>query len=319
MYPILKDDVTYGTFQYDDGSDETHYFFENPSGETFEVDYEIFSALLRADGTEPLALSDPQNVLPELIRCDLVQTSRFVRSDIFNRFILFPLGNNVKRYRRLCSALNAVLPVLSVLVFVIGVVMKMTSDNLSGYEFDIWLYYGLYILSLALHEMGHLAAGLAYGYRMSEIGVLLFGVIPCGAYVAGTFKKRSKRSERIQFSLAGIEMNLLIAGICLIVSILNNAPINTLTQVANLNIMLVILNLIPTLGLDGESVLSCMCGVDNIGETAKEWLTVPELRTKLFHSGLAGYECLFIFGVAYISKYILFLLLIAAPFISFFL
>ena len=86
----------------------------------------------------------------------------------------------------------------------------------TGYYFSWWLYYGLLVCSLALHEVGHLVAGLAYGYKISDTGILLLGIIPIGAYVAHEDKKDASRSEKVQFALAGVEMNLLIAGICLL-------------------------------------------------------------------------------------------------------
>ena len=36
MYPVLKEGVSIGTFQYE-GSDATHYFIENADGEEFEI------------------------------------------------------------------------------------------------------------------------------------------------------------------------------------------------------------------------------------------------------------------------------------------
>ena len=55
MYPMLKEGITIGTFSYE-GSDETHYFVENGEGEEFEIRYELYRALVHADGTKPLRL-----------------------------------------------------------------------------------------------------------------------------------------------------------------------------------------------------------------------------------------------------------------------
>lgn len=75
MYPILKDGVSLGTFQYE-GSETTHYFVENADGQEFEVSHRLWNALLKADGTQPLALPDKgKKLLPVLKEHNLVQTS----------------------------------------------------------------------------------------------------------------------------------------------------------------------------------------------------------------------------------------------------
>lgn len=164
MYPILKEGVSIGTFQYK-GSDTIHYYIENADGNELE-------------GAE------------------------------------------------------------------------------SGYNFSWWLYYGLIVLSLALHELGHLVAGVAYGYKISDIGILLLGIIPVGAYVAHENKVDVTKAEKIQFALAGVEANLLMAGTCLLLAIQSYQWSLTLFYVANVNVMLACVNLLPTSGLDGESSLS---------------------------------------------------------------
>ena len=40
MYPVLKEGVSIGTFQYE-GSDTTHYYIENADGEEFEISHKI--------------------------------------------------------------------------------------------------------------------------------------------------------------------------------------------------------------------------------------------------------------------------------------
>lgn len=68
---------------------------EDADGEEFEIDYRLWKALLKADGTKPLDLpGHGQKILPLLKHRGLVRTSRFVRgNDVFNRFVLFPLSD----------------------------------------------------------------------------------------------------------------------------------------------------------------------------------------------------------------------------------
>ena len=310
MYTVLKEGVSIGTFQYE-GSDTTHYYIENIDGEEFEISHRLWDALLQADGTRPLNLpNNGSRVLPKLKRLGLVRTSRFVRDDgIFNRFILLPIGSRSKKTRLICKAINAALPVVSALIFAISVFLMKSNGTATGYHFSCWLYYGLLICSLALHEVGHFVAGLAYGYKISDIGILLLGIVPIGAYVAHEDKKDASRFEKVQFALAGVEMNLLIAGICLLMAMQYYSLSLVLVSVANTNVVLASVNLLPASGLDGESALSAVFEVNSIGEVAKKWLLNKKRRQKLLRSGFTGYACYCVFTFTMISEVILWLLI----------
>lgn len=309
MYPILKEGVSIGTFQYE-GSDTTHYYIENADGDEFEISRKLWDALIQADGTRPLKL--PENghrILPKLKKLDLVRTSKFVRDDgIFNRFILFPIGNRHQNGSMVYKAINAALPVVSALIFAISVYLMKTSCTETGYHFSWWLYYGLLICSLALHEVGHLVAELAYGFKISNTGILLLGILPIGAYVAHEDKKDASRSEKVQFALAGVEMNLLIAGICLLVAMQNYLLSLVMVSVANINVVLAGINLLTASGLDGESAQSAACGVNSISEVEK-WLFNKKRRQKLLRSGFSGYACYCVLAFTLISRVILWLLI----------
>lgn len=310
MYPVLKEGVSIGTFQYE-GSDATHYFIENADGEEFEISRRLWDALLKADGTRPLDLPDNgRRILPKLKRHGLVRTSRFVQDNgLFNRFILFSIGNRLQAKGLVFRALNATLPTVSILTFAIGVYVTASKGAESGYNFSWWLYYALIVLSLALHELGHLVAGLAYGYKISDTGILLLGIIPFGAYVAHENKKDATKAEKIQFALAGVEVNLLIAGICLLLATQSYQWSLTMFSVANVNIILAGINLLPASGLDGEAALSAVFGVDSISEVAKKWLLDKNRRKKLLRFGFSGYACYCIFAFTMLSKAILWLLI----------
>lgn len=298
MCPVLKEGVSIGTFQYE-GSGATHYYIENADGEEFEISRKLWDALLKADGTRPLDLPDNgRRILPKLKRHGLVRTSRFVQDDgLFNRFILFPIGNRLQAGRLVFKALNAALPAVAILTFAIGIYVTTSEGEGSGYNFNWWLYYGLIALSLALHELGHLIAGLAYGYNISDTGILLLGIIPLGAYVAHEDKKDATKAEKIQFALAGVEVNLLIAGICLLLAMQSYQLSLTMLSVANVNVILAGVNLLPASGLDGESALSAACEINSISEVAKIWLTNKTRRRKLLRAGLPGYACFCVFSI----------------------
>ena len=60
------------------------------------------------------------------------------------------------------------------------------------------------ILSLVLHEAGHIIAGIACGYQIRDAGILLLDIFPVGDYIAYEKNKMVATKANIQFSLAGI-------------------------------------------------------------------------------------------------------------------
>ncbi len=309
MYPVLKEGVSIGTYQYE-GSETTHYYIVNADGEEFQISYRLWDSLLHADGTRPLNLpNNGSGVLPMLKQLGLVQTSRFVRGKgVFNRFILCAIGKQSLNNRLICKVINAILPIVSLLVFAIGVYLMKSRGTNTACNFSWWLYYCLFACSIALHEVGHLVAGLAYGYKISDVGILLLGIIPIGAYVAHEDKKDISRAKKLQIALVGVEMNLLIAGVCLMVALQNYSLSTVLTWVANANVLLAIINLLPASSLDGESALSAVFGVNSISEAARRWLT-DKNRQKLFCSGLPGFLCFCLFSITLISRALFWMLI----------
>lgn len=140
-----------------------------------------------------------------------------------------------------------------------------------------------------------MTAGLAYGYDLYDVGILLLGIFPGRQpMVSHGDKKDTAKGAKIQFSLAGIEANLLIAGICLLLAVQGVPCSPTLLATAEINIVLAAINLLPTAGLDGESALSAVCGVKNISVTAKRWLTSKQRRRERFAPvclGSSGFLC----------------------------
>ena len=304
MYPMIKSGVTLGTFHYD-GSDDTHYYMENADGEMFEISQHLWDLLLHTDGTHfPNLLDESGELLSLLKRHGILQTSRFCREEgAFNRFILFQFDRGIRRFSVLCKLLNAVLPLAAIVIFPLGVFFMGSYKEHIDVSFSMLLYVALVICSSVLHEMGHVIAGLAYRVKMIDAGILLFGVFPVGAYVYHNKKKSATTRERIQFYLAGIEMNLILAGIFLLAAVaLAGVQSLTLIMAANINVYLALINLFPISRLDGEAILSAAFGVDSISKVAKKALRSKESRQALLHAGLPGYVCFVVFIITLISK-----------------
>ena len=311
MYPFLKDGVSVGTFTHE-GSEITHYYVENAVGEEYEVSRPLWEALLKADGTRPLDLpNNGKSMLPKLKRCGIVQTSRFVLgTGLLNRFILFPISNGAQNGNKACKVINGCLPIMSAICFLLGMTLSLTHKPVAGGSITWWQFYCYAILSIALHEAGHLVSALAYGgYGLSDIGILLLGIIPIGGYVAYKEDPNSRVGKRIQFSLSGIEVNVLLAGICPIIATLFRPISQTMFCIANMNVVLACINLIPAAPLDGEAALSALLGVKSISKVAKKWVLTRKRRKRLLRCGFRGVICLSFFSLLLAFKALLRLLM----------
>lgn len=310
MYPRLCDGVELGSYTTEE-SPELQYYAINPEGDEFSISKSIFSALRNADGTAPLNLPSglEDELLQELVNANLVTIKRLVWEGLWNRLILFPVGRRGRRCRGVASVLNKLLPKASLSLFLLGVLLSFYVPVYSYEEFNSVLYYLALVLSLSLHEFGHFNAAIAYRHKVSDVGILLLGIIPLGAYVAYIDKKESNK-RRLQIALAGIEMNLLCAGVCLLLRYCIPSLSFTLLMIAIMNSILAGINLLPAGGLDGEAALSALLHVKSISNCAKRLLSSKKHRRKLLSSGASGYMYFGILCNTYLAKGIVAVLII---------
>lgn len=310
MYPMLEQGVSLGTFKYN-GSDDTHYYIENAAGDVFEISARLYNALLKADGTRPINYpASGTHLFLKLRQNRLIHTSRLIKCHgAVNRFILFIFGTISKRVFHICKSLNLLLPAAAILAFVAGLLLKLNVGRFTTLGFCLPLYCPLVLLSIALHEVGHVIAGLAAGYKVTDAGILLLWRIPIGAYVAHEENENVSTGRRLQFALAGVEMNILIAGLLLIVSTISGGFSFTLTMAAVINVLLALINLIPSCGLDGEAALSALLGVNSIYSLSKKWVFSRQRRKKLLRAGLPGLLCFLFFASIVLSRLLIWTLI----------
>ena len=297
MYPMLRADVSLGTFTCENDAKE-HYIVVNPDGNEYELPYKLYHILEKADGTHPISLS--RNLKRRLERDKIITTSRFVSAGVINRLIVFAIGNRSRYIYQFCQAVNKVLAFASLPLFLLAMLLMLTSWEKVQHSFNAGLYYGVFILSLGVHEFGHLSAAVSSGYAVTDVGLLLLGIIPIGAYVAYRNKKSASKKERIQLALAGIEADLIVAGVLIILALIFESY--TLIMSANTNIALIIVNSLPVRGLDGEAALSALFEVKSISNLSTRIILNSEKRKKLFQSGILGKICLLFYLVVFLFK-----------------
>lgn len=295
MYPLLREGVSLGTY-YDEDEDKEDFFVENSQGNFYSVTKELFNALLVADGMHPWDETDlmDDELIRKLKKAGIIQTNRFVWSGLINQFVIVPVVRPDKHMCQYFCILNKLLPKAACLLLVAGIFCKILIPGNSDAEMSWFIYCISIFLSISMHELAHASAAIAYGEEVSNVGILLLGILPIGAFVCCN-EHACSRKERLQISLAGIEMNLLIGGVSLILSCLIPEMELTCFVIAALNIGSAVFNMIPTSGMDGEGALSAIFDVENFGKTAKECLYNRKKREQFMRGGVKGFFCLGLF------------------------
>lgn len=156
------------------------------------------------------------------------------------------------------------------------------------------------LITAAMHEAGHALLAFRANYPVEEWGiVLLFGVIPAGAYVKTPTEelKNGDTWDSLRVLAAGITANYILFGLTITAAILFNISLLdgyryyfqiiptitspgtiTLTEsilfwMAFLNINLAIVNSLPIYGLDGGHMANIAFNTDKLSMVRTETLT----------------------------------------------
>lgn len=173
-------------------------------------------------------------------------------------------------------------------VFIFGVLFFIRDLPIINTE-CMWLGNILGIVFGALlHELGHAFAGLTYGARVFEIGIMINALLP-GAYVLMDSQSVKSKMKRIQIYAAGVESNALFAGVCLLIACAIPYAGAFLLNAEIVNIILALVNITFGGGLDGASILSELLGIENLVEDTKKVVLNRRIRRKLRSKGMPGY------------------------------
>lgn len=138
--------------------------------------------------------------------------------------------------------------------FLLG--MKNLAGNMENISQNISLVLIMVLLmvSLMFHECAHVVSCLCYGGTFFEAGILKKSF-----YIAGTYVlidcSNAKPRERMQVALAGVEANILLAGVLLYIASKGGELSGEFFVAAIQNTLLAICNLSIKDGFDGCTVL----------------------------------------------------------------
>lgn len=265
--------------------------------ETFRLPTDIVMWAQQLDGkTSPYDIDKSidtdtvQYLLTILENYDCIRKSRFlVKSLSQTLFSLYIPQKITPRMRIFAWFYNKALQLLFLPVLIIGIYRIFMNPTSSV---DLGFYIGNVagmLLGLFLHEISHACATLACpNSRFFELGVGFSSLIPIG-YALIDITQVKKRFQRIQAHLAGIETNLLLCGIFLIISSFFNSPFSL--GIAFQNCILGFFNLVFKSGIDGCNAISEILGNRSLSfvSNSRKIVWCKKQRKKILNMGLNGY------------------------------
>lgn len=131
----------------------------------------------------------------------------------------------------------------------------------------LFAYFVGVLIGLVFHEFSHACACLGYGGQWFEGGIMLIYFLP-GAYVIIDYKNIKNRFKRSQVAAAGVECNIALVGIFLLLLESGIFDTKMLLAGALANFILCTFNLSLIEGLDGMTIYSELLGVENLVDKA---------------------------------------------------
>jgi len=183
---------------------------------------------------------------------------------------------------------NSLLMLLWLPVLIAGIVVFRNNVDIIGSEMA-WM--GIVIglaAGIILHEFGHAFAGASYGAKVFEMGLMTMWYVVPGAYVILDEKNVRKRMKRVQIYAAGVEVNLLLTGIFLILCAIFEDYGGMFLNAAIQNAFLAALNLTLIQGFDGMSIMSELLGTEDASTIAADVIFNSEKKKSLKKHGIAG-------------------------------
>ena len=289
-YPKLSNTLTYRRKDADSVEVVDHL-----TDDSFTFGINVVRYVRKLDG-----VTDPYKIPTVLSREEIDAVLDFLKENDLIRYrdtMRLTLGTVLKTLwipkrslplKRFACLSNFLLMLLWLPLMILGIVTF--ANNVENVEFE-WFWMGFIIgliPGIVFHECGHAFAGIAYGARFFEMGVMVMHFVIPGAYVILDQANVKNHIKRAQINAAGVEMNLLLCGIFLILGAVFPSAGGILLCAAISNGTIGAINLTLLSGLDGASVLSNLLGVEDLIGRAKEVIFSRKERKRILRSGPAG-------------------------------
>lgn len=243
--------------------------------------------------------TDPYSILPDYPRhnvkemLDELEEVNFLRyGNILEKSkgsIIYALviPNKTRTDSLIPTIFNYILLTLWLPTFLLGVSSLLSYlPDLDGGS-DMLGRWGGLICGAFLHECSHAASVLCYSGRVFTAGVLIHHYMP-GAYVMIDDSSIKSRLRKVQVSAAGVEMNIFLSGMALILCSGISSQSAFFFGFAMSNLCLALLNLTFYEGLDGMAMMEKLLGIDAIIARAKYSLSNKDEFQRLITAGPHG-------------------------------
>lgn len=255
--------------------------------------------------------TSPEEVLPDISKeevndlltgfenAGLLRDGRVTSLGLGNLMIAIWIPKIQIYKRKYMKLANSLLLILFIPTFLLGSILYFEKyccsifipEGDSSFVFLTATLFGA-LLGLLVHELSHFMAAIGYGARAYEIGIAFHNFLP-GAYVALEKDKITKRRKLFQIDAAGIESNIMLAGIFLIVDVSFNCKNMFFTQAALINTIIAVVNLSFLKGLDGLNIISDILGTEDILHKAIS--VMSKRRDKIVkRNGISGYALIWL-------------------------
>ncbi len=240
-----------------------------------------------------LSKGDVDYIMGVLEENELLRHKNILMKDFGTIFYTLWLPKRSKKLCTIAVIYTLLLKVFWLPVFCIGVWIYSNGFAMGGGDYYLAGSLGGALAGLFAHELAHMFSGITYGARIFEMGIMVQNFIP-GAYVLLSIDEIKSKKDRVDILAAGIQTNILFAGICLILARIFPSVGLPFVCSAISNTLLALINLIFINGLDGASIISEFLGIQNITDIPQTVLLSKKKRRRLLAKGPSGYAIIMV-------------------------
>ena len=254
---------------YEEQPDGTYLVKDRICEDVYIVGKLAFRLLRSLDGK-----TDPYGVVPELSEADVdgllceFENEELVRySRVLDKaFPLFTVtlwtAKQTEGRRTIFGILDTMRMMLWGPVFLLGWYLFWHYQPRLSSE-SVWMGTILgVLLGAILHEVSHVISCLRWDGAVFEGGIMLRCGIFFGLYTRMDTAGIQKRRHRALVNFAGVEANLMLAGVCFLLAMAVPHSSRSFFVAASMNVLLAMTNLLPVIPSDGRNLLYVLLGND---------------------------------------------------------
>lgn len=259
--------------------------FNKVTGKTYEISNNEVIILEKLDGTNDITDLSREFDIPELevkkfidicSKIGVVGESKKKKINITKiKVAIFNPNKIISKNNFVWKLLNFTNTFLSVPIFIISIILSSNKINsiqnqITNFSVDIniIMYLFFIFLSLCIHEFFHAISARTSGANVPEIGLMLYWFMPCAYTNLTGLHFLEDKKLKMKALTAGLQSNLMISGIMLIIYNINLSPVYLFVGI--INMLIIFMNLLCFIKLDGYYILSLCLDDPNLYENSQK-------------------------------------------------